>query len=385
MTYNLGVPKDEPLTGTIIGQVLKSGREVEFGHDSLLPLSIKRTSAKNILTLAYQRRAATFSMTSKKGSLFMKKEVIVGTATVPLADLLNGMEAGGVIPITRENDKGKHKEVPGALAVKLVLRTPVLGPCVSVSEQRMLVLDPWPVVVSPPPANASPALVPSPAAVTAPAPSSATALQKLQTPSPVYGTTTPSSGAGSTPGSGLGNVPTLSPATAAAVSPGGAAAVSGLSPANAAANSSAGITHNFDDITAREKQDPLGVEFLVSNDVLDDELARTQEELASCKDPDAKIFVTIRVQIVQTKLALLVQSVQEEKISLAEYLDIVRDRIARDQRLVLYFKYELKKLNAQPDKDKEEMHEVLKNIRSIENRISIMQNEVKGAEEGQEG
>jgi hypothetical protein len=286
------------------------------------------------LTLAYQRKVATFSITAKKGSLFLKKEVIVGTASVPLGGLLENLEVGGTVGIARENDKGKLKEVPGAITVKLLLRSPVLGPCVSVSEERVLQVDPWPPVVA-----AVAAATPSP-----PPP--------LATPSPAKSATA--------------TTPVPSPAKWATAT----------TPISATESND-----SFADVSEREKKDPLMVDCLVSNDVLDDELARCQAEVAKCQDEGAKIFLVIRVQIVQTKLAILVTSVQEEKISLAEYLDMIKDRIAKDQRLLLYLKHEFKKLNAQPTKDMEELHELVKNVRSVENRLTIMQNEVKGAEE----
>ena len=327
LNYDLGVPKDAHLTGTITGTV--TGGIINFNTSMLLPLSIKRTSDKKVLALAYQRKSATFVLTCKQGFIF-KTEVAIGTVTLPLADLLTKLECGGTIGLCRVNDKGKLKEVPGAMTVKLSLRTPITNPVVSVSEERVLVVDAWPEIKV------------APLAATAPSTNAS-----ISVAPPVVAQTTnatPTVVAPPTP------IPVPVP------------------------------VDTFADVTVQEKNDPLGVEWLVSNDVLDDDLARSQEQLAGCADPDAKFYLQLRVQLITTKLAILVKNVQEETLSIDDYLNNLRERVTKDKRLVQYLRCEYSKLNASTNKDHEELQEKVKAVRGVEHRIKVMTDEIQGAE-----
>jgi hypothetical protein len=73
---------------------------------------------------------------------------------------------------------------------------------------------------------------------------------------------------------------------------------------------------------------------MVSNDVLDEELAAAQTALAAARDDDTRFFYNLRVQLITNKLNMLVRSVQEEAISIEEYLDMLRERVRRDKALV---------------------------------------------------
>lgn len=133
------------------------------------------------------------------------------------------------------------------------------------------------------------------------------------------------------------------------------------------------------ELTDLELRDPLGAQFLESSEVMDFELEQVGEKLKHLgRGPDAgeaRMDLEMRRDIVQTRSDILVSKVQNEKITIEEYLDLVRARVKRDQALALYFH---KKPASHDDPDPDYNKNVAKQIMR---RVKIMQEEIKGAEE----
>jgi len=126
-------------------------------------------------------------------------------------------------------------------------------------------------------------------------------------------------------------------------------------------------------LTQKELDDPHCVDFIESNDVLDAEIKAASEALVGAgADEDERFALTLRLQLLQTKMQLLVYAVQTEALSLPDYLDKLRQRVRRDSEMALAFK---------ALREKENISTALKIMR----RINVMKQEIQNAEEGREG
>lgn len=128
----------------------------------------------------------------------------------------------------------------------------------------------------------------------------------------------------------------------------------------------------YDDVlTEKEKNDPEDLEFIVSNDVLESEIEKFQQLMNTTVDEDDRFSLTTKIQLLSVKLQILVSQVQNESLTIEEYLNIIKDRIKRDQMMALY-----QKAKGNPDS--------LILAVNLMRRIKIMQAELKNAEESME-
>ena len=112
-------------------------------------------------------------------------------------------------------------------------------------------------------------------------------------------------------------------------------------------------TAQFDTLTELEKTDPFSVDLLESNDVLENEIESTanaitvlmqqqqqQQKNKSLSDDEEDQLMSLqcRMPILQSKLGILVFKVQSEGLSFAEYIDMIKARLRRDQILAVYLR-----------------------------------------------
>ncbi len=105
---------------------------------------------------------------------------------------------------------------------------------------------------------------------------------------------------------------------------------------------------SYGNLTEMEKSDPFSVELLESNDVLESEiesaaktissLLQQQQKSLSEDEEDQLISLQCRLPILQAKLGILVAKVQSEALSFSEYLDMIKERLRRDQILAVYLR-----------------------------------------------
>ena len=121
-------------------------------------------------------------------------------------------------------------------------------------------------------------------------------------------------------------------------------------PAVQESSSSSSSSVAYGNLTEMEKSDPFSVELLESNDVLESEIesaAKTissllqqqqQQQSLSEDEEDQLISLQCRLPILQAKLGILVAKVQSEALSFSEYLDVIKERLRRDQILAVYLR-----------------------------------------------
>ncbi|CAM9722637.1 unnamed protein product [Ectocarpus fasciculatus] len=290
ISYNMGIPRDDPATGHIPAK--KYVDEIGCVWDFKVVLPFKRGRSLNKLL---ERKKIIFEIILHRG-MFSGGDVTLGMVSLPLVELLTKTTTGGdALPLTKE---GRGRGIGGVLSAYAKVRVPIDGPEVRITEERQLVVLPWPDVGT----VASPKEAPAAAALTA----------------------------------------------TASVGPGNS------------------HEHVAKQLSEKEIQDPFSVGFLISNDVMDTELESLRAELTQCADPDEKFNIKFRYDMVERNLNILVMHVQNESLSLEDYLNTLRDRLKRDQFMALYFK------------NSGETNTALK----IMKRIKIMSEELKNAEGG---
>lgn len=319
ISYLLGIAKDEA-TPAVTPQAKYESGKVEFSHQVVLPV-LKR--GRHVQQL-YARKKATFDVVLHKG--FWKGSEVLCQAVLPLNDLLTKSRVGGPLPLktVKDSDTGKKgKVVGGQLTAWVVIRSPLGGPEVVVTEERKLVIEPWPPVVQPAAAPSPPPCV------------------------PIVSSSTDSVAPRSTLNDAAGDAMyTKEPA------PGPAPVMSGA----------------LATVTEQEKSDPHCVDFMESNDVLEAEIAAAEALLQTRLDEDEQFNATMRLQLLRGKLQLLVYQVQSDALSMEQYLDNIKARLKRDQTIALYFK---------TLGDKESVAVALQ----VMKRVQIMKKEIQNAEE----
>jgi hypothetical protein len=335
VAYDLGIPRDEPATGKVNGKVDPSWG-ARLNHKQILPV-IKRGRT---LQQHLARKKATFEVILNRGMFF--SSVSLGTATLPLADLLTKCECGGTLQLARPAEPGRRASTmsAGSVVARVRLRKPVAGPELVRFEERVLVLEPWPAVD-----------LNGVVGVAAETPA---------TPAPSQSTE---------------SIPTRSTSAPAPAPPLAAP------PAQVDRHTRA----DFSLLTAREKNDPCAVEFLESNDVLDAELTAVNAALAQLRadgrsssgtDVEGKVLeYSIRSQMLAVKLTMLQQSVENETLSLADYLVRLQDRLRRDEVLLKFFVAKKATL-----KDPDDVPAVAKHEASVRQRMAVMRSEIEGAQ-----
>lgn len=312
-----------------------------LNHRQILPIVKRGRTLQQQLV----RKKATFEVILNRGMFF--SSVSLGTATLPLAELLTKCECGGTLQLTRpaEPTTGKRASTlsAGSVVARIRLRKPIAGPEMTRSEERVLVLEPWPAVDF----NGVVGMAGELPVPALPLPNNSASSPALLPPAPA---------------------PTPPPVAL---------------PAQADRHASA----DFHLLTDREKNDPCSVDFLESNDVLDAELTKVQATLAQLQaagnrpghiatDVEGKLVeYGVRSQILSMKLTLLQQSVENEALSLADYLLRLQDRLRRDEVLLRYLDAKKAALT-----DPDDLPTVTQQATSVRERIDIMRAEIAGAQ-----
>ena len=300
--YNIGIPRDNPVTGSVPAAKYVDGTGATWSFKTIIPF--KRTrSIRNLL----ERKKIMFEFILHKG-MFHGGDITIGMVALPLVDLLTKTSAGGdALPLTKE---GRGRGIGGVLSAYAQLRTPVDGPEVKITEERHLVVEKWPDI------SVGPAVAPKDSVIVPPA-NVASSTNKVSQSEVVESPPPPVD------------------------------------------------TDKFrSDLTEKEINDPFNADFLLSNDVMDDELETLKTDLASCSDPDEQFNLNFRHQIVERNMNILVLKVQNESLSLEAYIESIKERLKRDQKMALYFK------------NTGDTSTALKLMK----RIKIMTDEVKNAE-----
>jgi len=125
-------------------------------------------------------------------------------------------------------------------------------------------------------------------------------------------------------------------------------------------------------LSEKEKNDPDALDFYVSNDVLEQEIGSLEERLVKGEvAEEEQVTMQLRLQLLRSKLDMLVYAVQNEQLSLDDYLMSLKKRVEQDQYLALYLK------TLETTASKKLAVKVLK-------RKKVMEAEVQGAEENTE-
>ena len=148
-------------------------------------------------------------------------------------------------------------------------------------------------------------------------------------------------------------------------------------------------------LTKDEMIDPHSVNHIESNEVLEHEISQAEEFIRSCSltttsilndtndDNDEKegelIAMRIRLQLLQSKLQVLVYKVQNDVLTMEQYLHLLRERIKRDQVLAIYLKQSSSSTSTTKggDSGSSNVQDALRVLK----RVKIMQKEVSDVEE----
>lgn len=341
VSYVLGINKEETVA-TVTPQYKYENGSVVMNYSVTLPV-LKR--GKHVQAL-YARKKATFDIILYKG--FWKGNETLCSATLPLSDLVTKSTVGGPLALKSTGDS-KKKALGGNLTATVTIRSPLGGPEVLYSEERRLVIEAWPSV--------TPLQSPLPGSVyVGSSVSNVSSLSNVST-----GFTTTSGNTMSINASTSNNHLSPTPAHDTLQSPLPSTTPTATVP----------LTGALTTLTEQERGDPHSVDFIESNDVLEAEIAAALTLLSSNPDEDEQFNATMRLQLLNGKLQLLVYQVQSEQLSMDQYLDKIRARVKRDQVIALYFK---------TLGDKESVATALQ----VMKRINLMKKEIQNAEEAQQ-
>jgi hypothetical protein len=321
--------------------------KVNFNYQVTLPV-IKRGRH---VQQQYARKKATFELTLHRG--FFKSNVSLCQAVLPLGDLLTRTEIGGHIPLVsvgvKEGDTStsssakKGRAVGGTLKVLLRVRSALLTPEVLISEDRVLVVDPWPSTSSR--SSAVPVEIATDSSATASKPKSFSVQTTTCTSSP--------------------------------------------DPRN---------NPIFASISDRDRLDPLSPDLMDSNDVLEAEIAQAEESLARLGQgasgadgldaEDLTFALNMRLTLLRGKLQILVYNVQNDLLSMEDYLASLHRRVASDQLLAVYLKATHQHQLSQASRVEEDSvsnRDSLIHALQVMRRVNIMKEEIRNAAEQQQG
>ena len=249
LTYDLGIPRDDPIVGQVQGKIDSNTWSCRMNFKRILPIIKRGKSIQQLLV----RKKASFEVILNRGMFY--SNVSLGTTSLPLVDLLTKCECGGSLSLLKpagESTGGRKGAMVSAGSVKvlLTLRKPLSQPEVIRTEERVLILEQWPMVVNPQIKIYSSCHTASEMA-TNDAPSSSAAMATVQSSMP-----------------------------------------HALSPDEHHITTTVTTTPPLT-LTAREMTDPCAVEFLESNDVMEAELEVTQQALVALAG--APLFCHIHV------------------------------------------------------------------------------------------
>jgi hypothetical protein len=219
------------------------------------------------------------------------KHLRIGVTECKLKEVADVCEAALTLPI-----KDDDKQTIGELHVSLRVRTPLMTPQV----QKVVIdfVSFVPAVVAAAPPAVIPAVIPA-------------IVQPVVAPAVANATIMPVDAQ---------NLVARGPPDAAAAAPAVAAATVECA------------------VPEAHLRDPFSVDLLFGNNVLDAEIQSLQSRIAESKDGGQTIDLQLRLAIVQVKSNLLVSSVQEEKLSLPEYIADLKLHLESTKMLALELK-----------------------------------------------
>jgi hypothetical protein len=309
INYSIPLSRDNPISGTVPAGRYIDGKGLSFGFKAIIPLKRGRS-----LQIQLERKKATFDIVMHRG--YFSSDLTVATVSLSLGDMLTKVDCGGdSLPMTKD---GK-KSVGGVMSAYIRLRKPLVSPQVMVEEERELIVESWPeVLVSP----SAPDTTPTAAGVND---SESLGIGASEASTAVVATSP------AIQTSDAGAVANTPAGVAGSRQPDGSEEIS-----EAAKKAMADFAGRLSD---KEMRDPMNVDFLESNDVMDAEVEFLTSQLRTPQlSEDDQFALGLRLQLVQNKLQLLVMSVQNETLSLEDYLTRIRDRLQRDKVLALFCK-----------------------------------------------
>ena len=149
-------------------------------------------------------------------------------------------------------------------------------------------------------------------------------------------------------------------------------------------------------LTKEEMLDPHSVNHIESNEVLEHEISQAEDFIRSCSltmssisnddDDDMEgdlIAMRIRLQLLQSKLQVLVYKVQNDVLTMEQYLNLLRERIKRDQVLAIYLKQSSSSTTTTSSSTKvgDSGSSNVQDALRVLKRVKIMQKEVSDVEE----
>lgn len=342
VSYDLGIPKEAPITGKINGKVDANGCAI-LKFQSCLPIVKRNRSMQTNI----RKTKATFEVALTRGVFF--SNVDLGTASLSLADLNTKCECGGILPLEKSSSSSTGKKITscsaGSMTVFVKMRKPVATAEVIKTVERTLVLEGWPSIGH---------VYRSPTAT-----ATATGID--------VGSPQHNQKVSEGPHSDELSTHPVGPVTAIR------AKAPSMQPKGNA---------DFAILSEREKSDPCSAEFLESNDVLEAEIASDSASITEIEsrpasthseEEESSLFtMKLRVQLMTTKLNMLVSSVQQEILSLEQYVDKLKTRLGRDRVLAQY----LLAVSRQEEPPEGTSH----NLASLTKRINIMQKEIATVE-----
>lgn len=274
----------------------------ELKHIALLNVGIKRGKINT-----FGRKKARLEIFQSAGLFGMSKKSL-GVAVIAFTELGSHCTISGVYPL-QESDKRGAKNVCGTISVSFMIRRPLMGTETIETTKQTLVVGEWPQ------------------------------LDEF-----------------------MHTAPSQHPPVTTKVS---------TSPTNAQIPSSSptSVSNLIDgvELSSKEISDPFNIDFLVSNDVIENEISLCESNASSSSVDETDVLVlSTRALLLKTKLYNLQKQVEDEKLTIEEYMEIVRNRLSRDKALCKYFI-------------------LLKDVKSasrLKRRIDIMVEELKGVEQG---
>lgn len=337
VSYNLGIPRDNPVEGkTGKAEYISAKESVVWDHKHYHDLP----NTKQLPALL-KRAKVEFILRVSRGFLMFSSKEEVGRATLSLEGLLSSCECGGTLELMAPPKEGtKSKAVGGSISVSLRMRRPVSSErAATIVDETILVIEDWPIV----PKQVSVASSPAPseqrvsAEVSPKGPRGQQQTSLVQLPEKKF----------LSPHSEIPCIQKTKENSKTRSSP---------LPLEQSLNLSVPVSLR-EGLSDEEMGDPGNTKHIVSNEVLEHEikLLKCQGSLSGSNK--------VRLQELEFNLQYLVADVQNERLTIEDYLAEVEHRIVQDRRLVGY-------LTACGRNDE---------AKSVSNRISIMEEEVKTA------
>ena len=287
--YNLGFPRDDPLTGKTeaVNHDPETGK-ANFNFQTFLPAKVNHKILK---------KRAEFTLVKHKGFWPFASEEVLGMVFVPMEPLSTRCECTGAYELV---DRGgtRSKAVGGTLNLSIRIRKPISNDGSAVADKQVLVIQEWDLKQSTD-ATATP--------TTTPTVSSNTIAEKIHADTD----------------NNESRQQLVQPPTTG-------------NPSDATALN---LGKNLSD---DEKKDPLHFKFYIQSfDLMNHEIEELEKSLQSPtgQTQEKKRNIQRRLLIMQTNRDGLQQRVQSGEIDLESYLQILRNRVVQDKALIKYLSY----------------------------------------------